>query len=38
MKAELVDVNETRKNLAVEIPTEVVEAEIDRASRVLIPR
>jgi trigger factor len=30
MKTELVDVNETRKNLVVEIPSEVVEAEIDR--------
>src|SRR4249919_1758396 len=33
MKAELVDVNETRKNLSVEIPSEVVEAEIERISR-----
>jgi trigger factor len=33
MKAELVDVNETRKNLSVEIPSEVVEAEIERIAR-----
>jgi len=33
MKAELVDVNETRKNLSVEIPSEVVDAEIERISR-----
>ncbi|HUR33006.1 MAG TPA: trigger factor [Vicinamibacterales bacterium] len=33
MKAELVDVNETRKSLSVEIPREVVEAEIDRHAR-----
>ena len=33
MKAELVDVNETRKTLSVEIPTEVVTAEIDRVAR-----
>ena len=33
MKAELVDVNETRKNLSVEIPSEVVDAEIDRVAR-----
>src|SRR6058998_929942 len=30
MKTELVDVNETRKNLRVEIPHDVVNAEIDR--------
>ncbi len=30
MKADLVDVTETRKNLVVEVPSEVVEAEIDR--------
>src|SRR4051812_16242543 len=33
MKSELVDVNETRKTLAVEIPSEVVNAEIDRIAR-----
>ena len=33
MKAELVDVNETRKNLSVEIPSEVVDAEIERIAR-----
>ncbi len=33
MKAELVDVNETRKSLAIEIPSEVVSAEIDRVAR-----
>ena len=33
MKADLVDVNETRKNLRVEIPSEVVDAEIDRVAR-----
>lgn len=33
MKAELVDVNETRKNLSVEIPSDVVDAEIDRVAR-----
>ena len=33
MKAELVDVNETRKNLMVEIPSTVVDAEIDKVSR-----
>src|SRR5262245_33908472 len=32
MKAELADVNETRKSLRVEIPTEVVNAEIDRVA------
>lgn len=30
MKTEFVDVNETRKNVRVEIPTDVVDAEIDR--------
>ena len=30
MKTELVDVNETRKNLMVEIPSDVVDAEISR--------
>jgi trigger factor len=33
MKADLVDVNDTRKNLTVEIPTDVVNAEIDRVAR-----
>ena len=33
MKAELVDVNQTRKNLSVEIPSEVVDAEIARIAR-----
>ncbi len=33
MKTELVDVNETRKNLTVEIPGDVVDAEIDRVAR-----
>jgi trigger factor len=33
MKADLVDVNETRKNLKVEIPSEVVDAQIDRVAR-----
>jgi trigger factor len=33
MKADLVDVNETRKNLKVEIPSEVVDAQIDRIAR-----
>src|SRR6476469_3925707 len=33
MKSELVDVNETRKTLSVEIPPEVVSAEIDRVAR-----
>ncbi len=32
MKAELVDVNETRRNLVVEIPTDIVEAEIAKVS------
>ena len=32
MKTELVDVNETRKNLVVEIPTDVVDAEIARVT------
>src|SRR3979411_555433 len=30
MKTEFVDVNETRKNVRVEIPSDVVDAEIDR--------
>ena len=33
MKTDLVDVNETRKNVRVEIPSEVVDAEIDRIAR-----
>src|SRR5918911_111833 len=33
MKADLVDVNETRKNLTVEIPSDVVDAQIDRIAR-----
>jgi trigger factor len=33
MKTELVDVNETRKNLRVEIPTDIVNAEIDRVAQ-----
>ena len=33
MKTEIVDVNETRKNLRVEIPQEKVDAEIDRIAR-----
>ena len=32
MKTELLDVNETRKNLVVEIPTDVVDAEIAKVS------
>ena len=32
MKTELVDVNETRKNLMVEIPSDVVDAEISRVA------
>src|SRR5918994_997291 len=32
MKTELLDVNETRKNLMIEIPTDVVDAEIARVS------
>ncbi|MGQ0732965.1 MAG: trigger factor [Acidobacteriota bacterium] len=32
MKTELVDVSETRRNLSVEIPTEVVDAEIARVT------
>ncbi len=32
MKAELVDVTETRKNLVVEVPSEVVDAEIERVA------
>jgi trigger factor len=33
MKAELIDVNETRKNLTIEIPRDVVDAEIERVAR-----
>src|SRR5437868_8192510 len=33
MKTELLDVNETRKNLRVEIPHDIVDAEIDRIAR-----
>lgn len=33
MRAELVAVSETRKSLSVEIPSEVVDAEIDRVAR-----
>ncbi len=33
MKTEFVDVNETRKNVRVEIPQDVVDAEIDRITR-----
>jgi trigger factor len=33
MKTEFIDVNETRKNVRVEIPSDVVDAEIDRVAR-----
>src|SRR5260221_5654770 len=33
MKTDLVDVNDTRKNLRIEIPSETVDAEIDRVAR-----
>jgi trigger factor len=33
MKTEFVDVNETRKNVRVEIPTDIVNGEIDRIAR-----
>jgi len=33
MKAELTDVSETRKNLAFEIPSDVVDAEIERVAK-----
>src|SRR5881392_4487449 len=33
MKADLVDVNATRKSLKIEIPSDVVDAEIDRVAR-----
>jgi FKBP-type peptidyl-prolyl cis-trans isomerase (trigger factor) len=33
MKSELIDVSETRKNLSFEIPSDVVDAEIDRVAQ-----
>src|SRR5471030_1205734 len=33
MKTEFLDVNETRKNVRVEIPSDVVDAEIDRIAK-----
>src|SRR5881275_863542 len=33
MKTEFLDVNETRKNLRIEIPQDVVDAEIERIAR-----
>src|SRR5436309_11203293 len=33
MKTEFADINDTRKNLRVEIPSDVVDAEIDRVAR-----
>ena len=33
MKADLVDINETRKNLKIEIPSDVVDAQIERVTR-----
>src|SRR5229473_571209 len=33
MKTDLVDVNDTRKNLRVEIPSDIVDAEIERVAR-----
>src|SRR5438034_3129490 len=33
MKTEFADINETRKNVRVEIPTDIVNAEIDRIAR-----
>jgi trigger factor len=33
MKTEIVDISETRKNLTVEIPSDIVDAEIDRVAR-----
>ena len=33
MKTEFTDVSETRKTITIEIPTDVVDAEIDRVSR-----
>src|SRR5438105_1771542 len=32
MKSELLDINDTRKNLRVEIPHDIVDAEIDRVA------
>ena len=32
MKTEFIDISETQKNLVVEIPSEVVDAEIDRVT------
>ena len=33
MKTEFIDVSDTKKNLVVEIPSTVVDAEIDKVSR-----
>src|SRR5262249_43091714 len=33
MKTDPVDINATRKNLRIEVPSEVVDAEIDRVTR-----
>ena len=33
MKSDLTDISETRKNLRVEIPSDIVDAEIDRVAR-----
>src|SRR5918996_571293 len=33
MKTEFIDVNDTRKNLVVEIPSTIVDAEIDKVSK-----
>src|SRR3954454_22087571 len=33
MKTEFADINETRKNVRVEIPSNIVDAEIDRIAR-----
>src|SRR5688572_7317576 len=33
MKTDIVDVNETRRNLTVEIPSDIVDAEIERVAR-----
>ncbi len=33
MKTEFADINETRKNVRVEIPSAVVDAEIDRIAK-----
>ena len=35
MKTEFLDVNDTRKNVRVEIPKEQVDAEIDRVAKVV---